>query len=70
LWSTYLGGNQIDSGSGVDVDRWGNVYVTGSTTSAGWVSGGFDESHNGNWDVYVAKLSASRTSARWATPAR
>jgi|GEM_PF-736784 len=33
VFSTYLGGNQEDSGSGIAVDNQGNIYVTGSTLS-------------------------------------
>ena len=59
LWSTYLGGEDLDVGSGVAVDPSGNVLVTGSTGSGGWASGGFDTSHNGITDAFVAKLSSA-----------
>ena len=57
LWSSYLGGNMPDDGSGVAVDGLGNVLVTGSTRSSGWTSGGFDTSLDGGGDAFVAKLS-------------
>jgi hypothetical protein len=56
LWSTYLGGSGEDDGRGIAVDGSGNVLVMGSTTSAGWTSGGFDTSFNGG-DAFVAKIS-------------
>jgi predicted enzyme related to lactoylglutathione lyase len=64
LWSTYLGGDNLDAGCGVAVDAAGNVLVTGYTESSGWVSGGFDTTHNGGeWphsnDAFVVKLSPS-----------
>jgi len=59
LWSTYLGGTSSDYGRGVAVDASGNCYATGQTGSPGWVSGGWDTSHNGGWDGYVVKLSTS-----------
>ena len=57
VWSTYLGGSDTDYGYGIAVDAAGNTLVTGYTRSAGWVSGGFDTSFNGDWDAFVAKLS-------------
>ena len=57
LWSTYLGGTGSDVGNGVTVDGSGNALVTGETWSSGWVSGGWDTSHNGGWDAFVVKLS-------------
>jgi len=59
LWTTDLGGGGDDHGYGVAVDPSGNVLVTGYTYSSGWVSGGFDTSHNGHYDAFVAKLSPS-----------
>ena len=60
LWSTYAGGDLVDHGAGVAVDSAGDVYVTGSTSSLGWVSGGFGTSHNGGtYDVFVAKLDSA-----------
>ncbi len=65
-WSTYLGGSDDDLGRGIAVDDDGDVYVTGYTLSSGWVSGGFDESHNGGWDAFVAKLTDEGAHA-WST---
>lgn len=62
LWSTYLGGSDEDAGTGIAVDRMGNVFITGWTKSSGWVRGGFDTSWNGgSWlgDAFVVKLSAA-----------
>ena len=56
LWSTYLGGSDYDWGDGITVDKAGNVFVTGYTGSPGWVSGGFDITHDGSYDVFVAKI--------------
>lgn len=56
LWSTFLGGANDDFGWGIAVDGSGNCYVTGYSDSSGWVSGGFDPSHNGAIDGYIAKL--------------
>ncbi len=59
LWSTYLGGSSLDGGDGIAVDGSGNIIVTGSTRSSGWVSGGFDTTHNGWDDAFVVRLSSS-----------
>ncbi len=59
IWSTYLGGNTGDRGRAIAVDLVGNVLVAGSTTSTGWISGGFDETYDGNGDGFVVKLSHS-----------
>jgi len=66
LWSTYLGGSDWDWGYGIAVNASGNIVVTGETTSSGWVSGGFDTTHNGGDDAFVAKLSPSGTHI-WST---
>lgn len=44
VYSTYLGGNGEDSGSGIATDSAGNAFVTGSTTSANFPAtpGAFD----------------------------
>ena len=55
-WGTYLGGTGKDSCNGIAVDSSGNVYATGMTPSSGWVSGGWDTTHNGGSDGYVVKL--------------
>ena len=56
VWSTYLGGGDSESAWGIAVDDSGDVLVMGSTFAAGWVSGGFDESHNDGSDVFLARL--------------
>jgi len=56
LWSTFLGGDSLDEGNDIAVSDSGDVYVTGTTMSAGWVSGGMDTTHNGSFDIFVMKL--------------
>ena len=66
LWSTYLGGAGDDYGYGIAADTTGNVYVTGSTASSGWTSGGWDTSFGGTVDGFVVKLSAAGAHV-WST---
>ncbi|HOH30751.1 MAG TPA: SBBP repeat-containing protein, partial [Candidatus Hydrogenedentes bacterium] len=66
VWSTYLGANGSEEGYGIAVDADGNCYATGSTTSTGWVSGGWDTTQNGYIDGYVVKLNSAGMHA-WST---
>ena len=67
-WATYLGGSGSDYGNRIAVDGVGNAYVTGCTTSSGWATpGAYGATHNGNTDVFVAKLSASGDSLLYCT---
>ncbi|MCY2924979.1 MAG: SBBP repeat-containing protein, partial [Planctomycetota bacterium] len=59
LWSTYLGGYAEDYAYGVAVDASGDILVTGTTLSSGWVSGGWDTSYNGGYDAFVVKLGSA-----------
>src|SRR5207245_403839 len=64
IYSTYLGSTGDDLGLGIAIDRGGNVYVTGSTSSANFptTSGAYDTSYNGAGppyfygDAFVTKL--------------
>ncbi len=57
-WASYLGGNGKDWSQGVATDSLGNIFLTGVTSSTNFpVPGGFDTSHNGGEDVFVAKIS-------------
>jgi hypothetical protein len=59
-YSTFIGGNSIDSGQDIAVDAAGNAYITGYTFSAvtnyPTTAGAFDTTHNGGSDVFVTKL--------------
>lgn len=57
LWSTYLGGDQEDFCQAVAVDGEGSLLAMGHTNTGGWTGGGWDTTHNGNYDAYVAKFS-------------
>ncbi|MCL5270095.1 MAG: hypothetical protein M1457_06005 [bacterium] len=57
LWSTYLGGDQLDGCGNIAVDSTGAVYAAGSTFSSNWVSGGYDTIRDGMQDGFLVKLS-------------
>jgi Beta-propeller repeat len=62
VWSTYLGGDAFDVAVGLDVDRRGNVVVTGETTSTGFPTtpGAFQPAFAGGpSDAFVTKLNAN-----------
>ena len=58
VYSTYLGGTDIDSPRAVAVDGGGNAYVTGETLSTDFptTAGAFARTLHGQYDVFVTKL--------------
>ncbi len=69
IYSTYLGGNDFDSGHDIGVDSTGNASVTGSTLSTDFPTtpGVYDEGDNADEDAFVTKLNASGTAIVYAT---
>src|SRR3954463_6240181 len=64
IYSTYLGGNSVDRGNAIAVDRFGNAYVGGLTTSTDFpvTAGAFHPTYSGAGDGFVTKLSPSGSS--------
>ncbi|HQU83169.1 MAG TPA: SBBP repeat-containing protein [Pyrinomonadaceae bacterium] len=55
--STFVGDSLWDSGAAIAIDATGNAFITGQTQSPAFpTNGGFDTTHNGNFDVFAAKL--------------
>jgi len=73
LYSTYLGGNGIDHGSGIAVDSLGNAYVAGTTSSKNYpvTAGAFQSTcggcAGGNPDGFVTKLNPTGSALLYST---
>jgi hypothetical protein len=57
-YSTFIGGQGNEEGTGLAVDAGGNAYVTGTTTSVDFpaTAGSFHTTLSGTSDAFVAKL--------------
>jgi len=60
-YATYLSGPAFEAARDVAVDAAGNFYVTGASTSPGFVTtpGAHDTTHNGSADVILMKFAPS-----------
>ena len=61
VFSTFVGGSGNDRAGGIDLDKYGNVYVVGWELQVGGgnfptTGGSYDPSFNGNNDGFVYKL--------------
>jgi hypothetical protein len=67
-YSTYLGGSEYDSGSGIAVDKWGRPYVTGTTSSTDFpIKNALQPTLGGSEDAFVAQLTADGAALGYAT---
>src|SRR6266853_243586 len=68
VYSTYLGGSEVDFGTGIAVDVDGNAYVTGFTASADFpVTPGPQPLYGGGFDAFVTKLQATGSALAYST---
>ncbi len=58
VYSTYLGGNDNDDGTGIGLDDAGSAYIVGVTFSSDFPTmSAFDSTYNGGADAFVTKIS-------------
>lgn len=69
LYSTYLGGSNYETGSGIAVDPAGNAYVTGSSGSVDFptTANAFKKRLRGSTDVFVTKLNPAGNGLAYST---
>ncbi|MDP9121298.1 MAG: SBBP repeat-containing protein, partial [Acidobacteriota bacterium] len=71
VYSTFLGGSELDVGNGIAVDGAGNAYVTGmtfSTTFPGITGSSIQPANGGiNGDAFVTKINAAGTAIVYST---
>ncbi len=70
VYSTYLGGNNLDVGYGIAVDGSGKAYVTGYTQSTNFptTSGAYQGAFGGGYhDAFVTELNSTGTALLYST---
>ncbi len=68
VYSTYIGGTGNDQAEAIDVDAFGNAYITGGTGSNDYpTESPFQPSLGGGFDAFVTKLGASGSVLSYST---
>lgn len=69
LFSTFVGGRDVDRGLALAVDDAGSAYVVGRTFSPDFpvTPGAFDTTHNGREDSFILKLDPSGSKLLYST---
>ncbi len=70
VYSTYLGGEGFDEGTGIAVDATGNAYVTGTTGSVNFPTvSAFQPAHSSGFgeEVFVTKLNPAGSALLYST---
>jgi hypothetical protein len=67
IYSTYLGGNGLDFGYGIEVDRDGAIYLCGETTSRDFPLVNPLQPTLGRRDAFVAKLNPAGSALIYST---
>jgi hypothetical protein len=69
VYSTFLGGSDLEAGFGIAVDDAGSAYVTGQTSSTDYptTSGAAQTTYAGSSDAFVTKLDATGSGLVYST---
>jgi PKD repeat protein len=67
MWSTFFGGSQSNDIWGIGLDRNLEIVLAGLTNSPDLPTSGYDNSYNGGYDAFVAKLSKNADTLRFCT---
>ncbi len=67
VYSTYLGGDDNEWGSGMAIDQYGNAYITGYTESSNFPTNNAYQIDQGGVDAFVTKLMAGGNSLGYST---
>jgi hypothetical protein len=69
VYSTFLGGFNLDDGMAIAVDGSGSAYVAGETEAVNFptTAGAFDRTINGAFDTFVTKLNAAGSALVYST---
>jgi Beta-propeller repeat/Secretion system C-terminal sorting domain len=69
VYSTFIGGNNDDSGKSIAIDAGGNAYITGYTSSTNFDTtlGAYQTTYGGNYDAFVTKLNSAGSALVYST---
>ncbi len=69
VYSTFIGGGDVDFGVRIKVDASNSAYVVGNTRSSDFpvTAGAFDTSLNGGFDIFLLKLNAAGSNLTYST---
>ena len=69
IYSTYIGGSNVEETYSIALDSSNNAYITGITLSADFdiTLGAFQATLNGNSDLFVCKLNSTGTALIYST---
>ncbi|GEM_PF-874646 len=69
IFSTFLGGSNYDTARGIELDRNGNIFITGWTNSSDFptTSGSFNRELQGKTDAFVVKMNETGSALIYST---